>query len=53
MEFPWEILVYIASHLLIFLDKINVLKIGSITESKKLPIHDLLVQPVVEPQLNR
>ena len=31
----------------------NVLKIGPVAESEKLPIHGSLVGPVVEPWLNR
>ena len=33
--------------------KNNVLKIGPMTEPEKLPVHDSLVGPVVEPPLNR
>ena len=31
----------------------NVLKIGPVTEPEKLPVHGSLVEPVVEPRLNR
>ena len=31
----------------------NVLKIGPVTEPKKLPVHDSLVEPMVELRLNR
>ena len=31
---------------------VNVLKIGLLIESKKLPIHCSLVKPMVEPRLN-
>ena len=31
----------------------NVLKIGLMTEPEKLPVHGSLVEPVVEPRLNR
>ena len=31
----------------------NVLKTGPVTEPKKLPVHDSLVGPMVEPRLNR
>ena len=33
--------------------KTNVLKIGPVTESEKLPVHGSLVGPMVEPWLNR
>ena len=31
----------------------NVLKIGSVTESEKLPIHELEAEPMVESRLNQ
>ena len=37
----------------IYEELLNVLKIGPIIESEKLSVHDLLVEPTIEPWLNR